>query len=320
MAACWARARVSRDQGGRETWTPASSEHRRAVRRPRRTLERSLAGTSGTRSERTRAATTTSEDLRCAARRRPLAGGGLGRCLSRQAVHEATCARVQRAGEDSTSRRERGEKGQDLGLGGEFEASDGRAQRKPTRLPMKRRDTLKSPEPRPRHRAPGGRYLQSWRDSRKPKVTAPKDFQEQGEGVADPNAKTVLAAPSPTTWFQTSASTRRRSPPTALNSALRPGCCTRVPATIMRWDRRPKRCEALGEPKTLRRSLPAAGHAACAWTEQSGLAEGEKWRLKRPLRAAVQDAKRTHAGGVYFSLAPTLGYYELNVVINCHNF
>ena len=80
-----------------------------------------------------------------------------------------------------------------------------------------------------------------------------------------------------------------------------------------RWDRRPKRCEALGEPKTLRRSLPAAGHAACAWTEQSGLAEGEKWRLKRPLRAAVQDAIRTHARGVYFSLAPTLGYYKCNV-------
>jgi hypothetical protein len=105
--ACWARGRVSRRQGGRETWNPASSEHRRAARWPRRTLERSLAGTSGTRSERTRAATTTSEDLRCAARRRPLAGGGLGRCLSRQAVHEATCTRVQRAGEDSTSRRER---------------------------------------------------------------------------------------------------------------------------------------------------------------------------------------------------------------------
>ena len=179
MAACWARARVSRDQGGRETWNPASSEHRRAVRRPRRTLERSLAGTSGTRSERTRAATTTSEDLRCAARRRPLAGGGLGRCLSRQAVHEATCTRVQRAGEDSTSRRERGEKSQDLGLGGEFEASDGRAQRKPTRLPMKRRDTLKSPEARPRHRAPGGRYLQSWRDSRDVHF---KKFRAQGEG------------------------------------------------------------------------------------------------------------------------------------------
>ena len=87
------------------------------------------------------------------------------------AVHEATCTRVQRAGEDSTSRRERGEKGQELGLGGEFEASDGRAHRKPTRLPMKRRYALKSPEPRPRHRAPGGRYLQSWRDSRRPSVT-----------------------------------------------------------------------------------------------------------------------------------------------------
>ena len=105
----------------------------------------------------------------------------------------------------------------------------------------------------------------------------------------------------------------------ALSSALRPGCCTRVPATIMRWDRRPKRCEALGKPKTLRRSLPGAGRAGCAWTEQSGLAEGEKWRLKRPLRAAVQDAKRTHAGGVYFSLAPTLGYYELNVALSLPN-
>ena len=96
-------------------------------------------------------------------------------------------------------------------------------------------------------------------------------------------------------------------------SAAAQAHCTQVPATTRRWDRRPKRREALGKPDALRRSLPGAGRAGCAWTEQSGLAEGEKWRLKRPLRAAVQDAKRTHAGGVYFSLAPTLGYYELNV-------
>ena len=99
----------------------------------------------------------------------------------------------------------------------------------------------------------------------------------------------------------------------ALNSALRPGCCTRVPATIMRWDRRPKRCESLGKPKTLRRSLPGAGRAGCAWTEQSGLAEGEKWRLKRPLRAAVQGTRKGTCKEVYFSLGPSLLRLEANV-------
>ena len=83
----------------------------------------------------------------------------------------------------------------------------------------------------------------------------------------------------------------------------------------MRWDRRPKRCESLGKPKTLRRSLPGAGRAGCAWTEQSGLAEGEKWRLKRPLRAAVQGTRKGTCKEVYFSLGPTLLRLEANVFV-----